>query len=103
MVSNILAVSFCTFVLAIASPSRDENIKNEKRRQYVQPLVGVAQVSSNVPLASPVISAPLIAPVIVAPVVPMPAPAAVVASPNAPGTKCSFAYSSFLLYYFYFL
>uniref|UniRef100_A0A7I4Y7K6 Secreted protein n=1 Tax=Haemonchus contortus TaxID=6289 RepID=A0A7I4Y7K6_HAECO len=74
MVSKFLTASFCLVAVAFALPNPEEPSSN-KRRQYVQPLAGAAQVPRNVQFA-----APLAAPAIpVAPAPPVMAAAPVVA------------------------
>ncbi|CAI4226419.1 unnamed protein product [Auanema sp. JU1783] len=76
MLSKQLFLGFACLAIAFATPLNDEESpKSEKRRQYIQPLAGAAQVPRNIPLVA--------APVLAAPVAPLLRPAVPVAA--APG------------------
>lgn len=72
MTSRLLITGFCILSVVFGLP-QSEDAKNGKRRQYIQPLAGAAQVPRNVafaaPIAAPVMAAAPVAfqPAVVAP------------------------------------
>ncbi|VDL73865.1 unnamed protein product [Nippostrongylus brasiliensis] len=54
MVSKLLVASICVLSVALALPQSEE-AKSGKRRQYIQPLAGAAQVPRNIQLAAPAV------------------------------------------------
>ncbi|KAK5972605.1 hypothetical protein GCK32_004142 [Trichostrongylus colubriformis] len=81
MVSKILIAGFCLLTVVFSLPQPEEP-SSSKRRQYVQPLAGAAQVPRNVQLAAPVF-APAV-PVAAAPAIAF-EPAVVAPTGQCPG------------------